>query len=404
MRVSTFQVHAQASRQLQALGAQTAASQAQISTGKRINRPGDDPIGAARVVRLSQEIAAREQYIKNAQRADGALERTETVFGRVIDVIHRVQELALEAGSGVKTPADLQFLASEVNARFEELLALGNSRGANGEYLFSGFQGDVEPFVVGEEEVTYQGDAGERLVQIGAVQNVQISDAGAAVFVNVDAYQTALRVVENQSLGLQVAGVDIQEQELLDAFAPDRLVIDFSDNSGQMQYTVRRGSDQRVVEGLENIAYTGSDQLNIAGVTISISGSAVAGDRLELSTQTQQSVFQTVRNLAEQLANVTDVSDPAEMSAVIDATIANLDNAHSVVLRARADIGARFGVIESAIAQHEDVNLQLQGLRSQEEDLDFAQAVSDLAYQSFVLEAAQQSFVRINNLSLFNRL
>ena len=69
-----------------------------------------------------------------------------------------------------------------------------------------------------------------------------------------------------------------------------------------------------------------------------------------------------------------------------------------------ADLGARFNSLEAAKDLHNDVILQLDTLRSGIEDLDFAEAVSDLAFQSFVLEAAQQSFLRINRLSLFDRL
>ena len=53
---------------------------------------------------------------------------------------------------------------------------------------------------------------------------------------------------------------------------------------------------------------------------------------------------------------------------------------------------------------HQELSLQLQEVLSEIEDLDFAEAVSNLSYQSFILEAAQQSFVRINGLSLFNSL
>ena len=89
---------------------------------------------------------------------------------------------------------------------------------------------------------------------------------------------------------------------------------------------------------------------------------------------------------------------------LIDDTIVGLNNATDVILRTRADIGARFNSLSAATSIHDDIMLQLESVRSSVEDLDFAEAVSDLAYQSFVLEAAQQSFLRINGLSLFNRL
>ena len=70
----------------------------------------------------------------------------------------------------------------------------------------------------------------------------------------------------------------------------------------------------------------------------------------------------------------------------------------------QADLGARMNSIDSTRNLHVDLELQAQEVLSKVRDLDFAEAVSRLSYQSFLLEAAQQSFVRVSGLSLFNAL
>ncbi|MFT5794733.1 MAG: flagellar hook-associated protein 3 FlgL, partial [Saprospiraceae bacterium] len=85
-------------------------------------------------------------------------------------------------------------------------------------------------------------------------------------------------------------------------------------------------------------------------------------------------------------------------------TLENLDNAQSSIQEARSRIGGRLNTLESTQNMHEDVELLSQEVLSQLQDVDFAEAVSRLSLETFILEASQQSFARIANLSLFNSL
>ncbi len=73
-------------------------------------------------------------------------------------------------------------IAAEVRERYEELIALANTRDGGGEFLFSGFATATQPFVRGAGGIIYQGDQGQRLVQIGQDRTVADSDSGAALF------------------------------------------------------------------------------------------------------------------------------------------------------------------------------------------------------------------------------
>jgi flagellar hook-associated protein 3 FlgL len=74
------------------------------------------------------------------------------------------------------------------------------------------------------------------------------------------------------------------------------------------------------------------------------------------------------------------------------------------MLEARSKVGARLNTLESTAKLHEHVDLVSKGVLSELQDVDFAEAVSRLSLETFILEAAQQSFARIANLSLFNYL
>ncbi len=411
MRISSFEIHRQAAEQLQALGADVARTQQQISTGKRIVDPSDDPVGAARVVELKQEMSARDQYVRNSDAADAALALEDSVLAQVTEVLQRVQELTLQAGSGVQTSEDRQFLASEIEARFEELVSLVNTRGPDGQYIFAGFRSDQPPFEVDGLNIRYKGDSGQRQIQVDHGQLVKMNDPGDRIFMrvdndNVNAAGRSLPLVPGSDNGA-ISGVEVIDQDLAGALFPDRLVVEFrppSEAGGSPNYTVRRQSDQRPVDGLVNVPYQDGGNITAAGITFQITGAPQEGDRFVVETNRHQGLLETVQNIAQGLNSVDAVSQPDEFRQLIDATVQGLDRATTNVLEVRAEIGARLNTMDAVKDMHQELSLQLQEVLSEIEDLDFAEAVSNLSYQSFILQAAQESFVRINGLSLFNRL
>ncbi len=411
MRISSFEIHRQAAEQLQALGADVARTQQQISSGKRIVDPSDDPVGAARVVELKQEMGARDQYLRNADAADAALSLEDSVLQQTTELLQRVQELTLQAGSGVQTAEDRRFLAAEIEARFDELVSLVNTRGPDGQYIFAGFRSDQPPFEVDGENIRYVGDSGQRQIQVDNGQLVYMNDPGDRIFMNVkndnvNATATSLPLVAGEENGA-ISALDVVDQELAAAFLPDRLIVEFrpvSEAGGAPNYTVRRQSDQRPVDGLVNVPYQSGGAITAAGISFQITGSPQEGDRFVVATNQQQGLLETVQNIAEGLKSVDAIAQPDAFRQLIDTTVQGLDEATTNVLEVRAEIGARLNTMDAVKDMHQELSLQLQEVLSEIEDLDFAEAVSNLSYQSFILEAAQQSFVRINGLSLFNVL
>jgi flagellar hook-associated protein 3 FlgL len=335
----------------------------------------------------------------------------DTMLGQITNVIHRVQELTIQSGSGVQTAADRQFIASEIESRFEELVSLVNTRGADGQYLFAGFKSDTPPFEVNGENITYHGDDGQRQIQIDQGQTVKLNDSGGRLFMQVDSIKVNASatnyLVEPENANAATVGVRVIDQDVIDAFHPDKLVVEFrplAEGGGIPNYTVLRQSDQRPVDGLVNIPFASGAPIQSQGIAFKISGEPVVGDRFVVETNRHQGLLDTVRQIASGLNEIDAISQPDEFRSLIDDTIDGLNSALDNVLEVRADLGARLNTIDAAKNLHQDLGLQLQEMLSSVEDLDFAEAVSNLSYQSFILEAAQKSFVRINGLSLFNIL
>ncbi|MGB4073105.1 flagellar hook-associated protein 3 [Pseudomonas sp.] len=173
-------------------------TQEQISSGNRILTPADDPVASVRLLQLEQQQAVLGQYKENLTAAKNSLTQEETTITSVVNVLQRIRELAVQAGGGALSGEDRKSIAKELSEREGELLNLMNSRNARGEYLFSGFLGKTEPFLRNPDgSYSYQGDEGQRSLQVAGSSNVAINDNGKRLFEEVS---NANRVVDTEGV------------------------------------------------------------------------------------------------------------------------------------------------------------------------------------------------------------
>ena len=121
-------------------------TQMQLSTGKKILTPSDDPAAAARIIDLNQSIKQTEQYQSNINTARHRLTLEEGVLQNATDILQRINELGIQGLNGTNSPSDRITIAVEMETLNEHLVGLANTKNANGEYLFSGFKSATQPF------------------------------------------------------------------------------------------------------------------------------------------------------------------------------------------------------------------------------------------------------------------
>lgn len=186
MRLSTIQYHQRGIDGILQQQSILSKIQNQISSGKKILTPSDDPVGSTKALRLRQEIHSLEQLLKNGDAAQSALEFEDSVLGAINTLLQRVQELTVAGGNGALTDHDRNSIASELSSRFNELVDLANSKGSNGEYLFSGFKGQtkaVEPN--GAQQFQFNGDEGQKYIKLGKSTQIPVSDSGKHLFFDI---------------------------------------------------------------------------------------------------------------------------------------------------------------------------------------------------------------------------
>lgn len=298
MRISTQTLFETGAARIGDLQSGMAKTQQQISTGRRILTPADDPVGTARALEVTQSQSLNTQYGLNRQSAQSGLSAVEGTLQSVTSLLQDVKTTVIAAGNATLSNAERGFQASELQGRFEELMGLANSRDALGNYMFSGFKTTTPAFTETTPGVVqYDGDQGQRLLQVDASRQMAISNPGQTVF---------------------------------------------------------QGGGQDIFQTLNDLITL----LQTPGTTGLTAGLALANGNVDLA----------------------------------------LDN----VLTVRASVGARLQELDALDSAGEDRHLQYSQTLSELQDLDYAEALTELSKQQTILEAAQRSFVTVSGLSLFN--
>lgn len=299
MRISTMQMQQTALNAMLDQQTKLSKTQNQVASGHKILTPADDPTAAAQALEYTQQLARFTQYQNNITRAASSLSAQDETLGAAVDQLQRLRELAVQAGSSTGASGRLA-ISFEVRKLNDAVLDLANTRGADGEYLFSGYQTQTAPYTdAGGGVYTYNGDQGQRLLEVSPSTRIVASDSGARIF---------------GALPAAAGGIT-------DVFA---VISQFASN-------------------LESNTYSAN-------------------------------------------------------------TIKDLDTAMASIVGARASVGARENSLDAIKALNSSFTQQTQQNLSGVQDLDYAEAVTRLNMQLAGLQAAQQAFVRIQNLSLFNSL
>ncbi|MBB6523489.1 flagellar hook-associated protein FlgL [Pseudoteredinibacter isoporae] len=416
MRISSIQTFTTSVNRIVDLTGQVGKTQSQISAGTRILQPSDDPVNAAKILDLQRELDSRDQYIKDINLLENRAKLEEATLKTVNDTLIRVRELTTQAGNGALIQSDKEAIAAELKQRLDELKNLMNTKDTSGEYLFAGYKGNTEPFVdTGNRNFLFEGDEGQRYIQISNTVSIPASDSGKDIFVDIKSAQntfTTLASDSNTAVPPATVSVGVVvDQEAYDEFYPEDIIIEFQNPDertlvglpAQANFNIISKSDGRVLK--ENQPFISGKPIEINGVQVQIEGNPNTGDTFLIESSENQGLLTSVSRLIYGLETLgTSDEDKKAYNQLIEDSINNLKSAENSILETRAEIGARLNTMDSTRKLHEDLKLVSTELLSDIRDLDFAQASSQLSFESFVLQAAQQSYVKIAGLSLFNSL
>lgn len=399
MRIATSQVYSQALAGMQMQQSRLQTTEQQLSTGMRILKPSDDPGGSIKILNLNSNIDVIKQYDRNVSVATSALNHQESVLQSVNDSLQKVRELTVQANNPTNDDSARNSIAQEINLRLQEITQLANSKDINGEYLFSGSQVDTPPFIRNGSQVQYQGNQAERMVQVGESAKIQVRDSGDQLFMNIKGGDGQIQVQASATnSGTLLTG----QFGANGSYIPDTYSVNFYLDAQQATRYVVTDSASNVVS---DAAYSDGASISFAGVQFAVNGKPNAGDSVIVQPAAHVDMFTMLKNIADMLAApTTGPADKAKVSNAMGQGLSNLDQALQAVNTQRSVIGARLNTIDSADSVNQDFKLQLETVRSEIQDLDYADAISRFNQQLTSLQVAQQAFAKTTELSLFRFL
>ncbi|MGE5490858.1 MAG: flagellar hook-associated protein FlgL [Actinomycetota bacterium] len=410
MRVSTTQIFSSGTLGLLRNQSSLYKLQNQMSTGRRILAPEDDPIGASEALNVTQSMSMNSQFLENQSNASSQLTLVEDRLNGVVSLIQDVQARLVQAGNGSLTDSDRSAIAAEIRQRYDEALSLANSADGSGEHMFSGYKGATEPFAVsgvpGSRTVTYNGDDGQRMLQVENGRQMPVSQPGSDVFMRIrqgNGVFMSSPGAANQGTGIMSSG------SVTTGFDGSTYTLTFNNppTTYDLSVTPPGGGPAVVTAG---VPYT-ADAAIVMGPAgqqfqVTLSGTPAAGDTFTVAPSTNRDLFATLDKLINAL-ETPNQANPTLKAAYRNNLVSigdSLDQALNNVLRVQTDIGARQVAIDSMKNVGEDVNLQYKSDLSRFQDLDYVSAITDMSKQKMTLEAAQLSFKQTSSLSLFQYL
>jgi flagellar hook-associated protein 3 FlgL len=401
MRISTSNLFDSNVRSISDAQSSMVKTQQQISSGRRLLTPADDPLGAARALDLGQGQAMNTQYTANRTSAKSTLTMQEGALQGVTSLLQDVRTQVLAAGSGSLDDASRKYIATDLRSRLQELTGLANSRDGVGNYMFAGFQDTAPPFSTGAGAVSYVGDSGQKLLQVGASRQMPSNDSGEAIFMNVP----ASLVYTGSSTGAGTASLSsIMVSDTAQVQAGHQYEVKF-DATGANYSVYDLTKDPTRTTALSTGAYASPQTVTVDGLSMTVSGAPQGGDAVSIKPVRSQSIFATMDDLIATLETpVATTADRQMLTYKLSAAGENIDHALDTVLGTRASVGSRLQELDSLDESGSARNQQYADQLSSIQDLDYVKAISDLSQKQMMLTAAQQTTVKIQGLSLFNFL
>ncbi|WP_317204407.1 flagellar hook-associated protein FlgL [Janthinobacterium sp.] len=418
MRISTKSTFDIGSSQINSLQGALNRTQMQLSTNRRMLTPADDPVASARALEVTQSQSINTQFVTNRSNAKNALSQEENALKSTGDLVQDVNELIVKAGNPTLTDKDRLSLATELEGRITDMLGLANTADGAGGYLFSGYKSTTMPFTPTAAGATYQGDQGQRTLQVGSARSLPTSDAGSTVFENnmtgngtfVTAADPTPPPAPNNftrgGSGIISAGTVTNAV----ALTGHKYSIDFTvvpATPGVPAVSTYLVTDTTLGVTVPSPAapapYLAGKSISFDGLQFDIKGVPADQDKFTVAPSAKESVFKTMTDLLGALRqSASGEAGQARLTNSLNAAHTILDTAYDNVLSVRSEVGSRMKELDYLDSAGDDLDIQYATTLSDLQDLNVVKAISLFTQQQTTLQAAQQSFTKVSNLSLFN--
>lgn len=332
--------------------------QNQLSTGKEISKPSDDPFKASRIVKMYADIGSNEQYNDNITDVSNFLDVTDSSYEQLGNVFGRVRELLVSAGNAAYGSDQMKAIQDEMKVKVTQISQIMNNN-FDGKYVFGGSKVDSKPTVVEDGKLYYANSKGQ------SIKDPVYTDAAG-------------NITEDPAAGTAVSLKDVN----------------LGDLETQLEAAKNAGDTARVEE-LEKIKLniTEKKQLDAElkvevsqGVTINYNQTATG----TLSFTDPDDPTRTI-NVADVMNDIiNNLGDPDGKDKLTGENLKDLDKTIDHLLSKRSAVGAMQNRMESASKQNETENYNMTNILANTEQIDFTETMIDFASLMTVYKASLQ--------------
>ena len=303
MRMSTVQIFNQGMNNLLDRQADVTKTQEQLAAGRRIMDAGEDPAGTARILNITSDLARIDSYQRNTDNLQAPLAMEEGALGAVLRDLQRVRELTVQANNATMSAADRRSAGAEISSVLDSLVDRANTKDATGEFIFGGFQADVQPFARTTAGVTYSGDDGERFLQVASGMQIQSRDSGNAVFMSATAGNGSF---DYRGAAGNTGNAVVTATSAASNYVPETYTLAFiqANATDPVTYTVTGDVSGQVAAG----AYSEGGAITFANGEIRLEGTPANGDSFTITSSPRQDIFTSVKDLMDAFAGAVETT------------------------------------------------------------------------------------------------
>ena len=388
--------------------------QEKVASGKELVRPSDGVDLALNISRLKSSIAKLDSYKDSLNAVNDRLRIEESYMTGTSDVLRQIKTLTIQGANASMSLSDKNVIATQIDELINELVNQANGADVNGNFLFAGTRVATRPYQLDDSGVfRYQGDQVNTSVDFSSTRQTVIGRSCPDVFQSVFTGEM-LNVVPGI---YDVALTGSVEEGDVFSVSLDGVTYDYTAESGDSAETVLEAIQTEIEAAIaagthesitlsvvdDTMTITAEDgyERRIIGTTVNAVDGVESQGLTVTETQTPDPGTPEKIEFFQSLQELTDLLRACDQQSVQS----KLDEVDQMIERATlglGDIGVKMSTIDAQIGINEDLKLGLQMALSGKEDLDYAAAITKMQAQMLSLEAAQSSFAKISQLTLFD--
>lgn len=392
---------------LQRAEAENVDLQLKISSGKEVSKPSDDPLHFVTAARFQSTIRSREQTLRNISDAKRLLDGNDNAVRNVLNLLQRVRVLLVRSGNDTNATADLALTAKELRQLLDGLLQFANTDGVDGR-IFGGTRNDADPFEIVRDvnnnitDVVYRGNTAATSRLIGEGNSIDVNFVGARVF-QVDPHT----VVSSQGFANAAAplAANLGAGDNEGFFTIQGRRVYFNTLNDSLERLVAR-INEKVPEAVANVVQDGGvARLRIRPrneelLYLDDEGSGRFLERMGLTDGTENAPANTGPGLTSTGAGASNLSffdviinsirnlEDGNTAAIRDTRLAEIDRGLERLNRLVGEVGGMQARLVTAEDREGNFLDLAKKIVSENEDLDYGKAVTDLRQAQLKLQTA----------------